>query len=122
MKAPEHWRTPKRGRACKLTLRDGVLECGGAPPLFNSVEQENGEVWKTERRAFTQFLLVVIEDDPGAEGIDKHQTRVDERRRRSVTFQMIRSNNPSAEQRQSQSANNADHPGRKIRTQNIDRR
>src|SRR5262249_25508082 len=38
IKAPEHWRPPKRGRPCKLTLRAGVLECSCAPPFFGSVE------------------------------------------------------------------------------------
>ena len=33
-KAAKHWRTPKCGRARKLTFRACVLECGGAPPLF----------------------------------------------------------------------------------------
>ena len=71
---------------------------------------------------FWVMCFWIGEDDPGAEGINQHQTRVDERRRKSVTLQMIRSNNPSADQRQSQSAYNADHPGRKIGTENIDRR
>ena len=33
-KAAKHCRTPKCGRARKLTFRTCILECGGAPPLF----------------------------------------------------------------------------------------
>ena len=121
MKASEHWRIPKRGRTCKLTLRAGVLECGGAPPLFNSVELENGEVWKIERRAFTQLLLILIKNDPRQKSVNDRQTRVDERGRRCVRFEVICSNDPSGDQRQSQPADDADHPCRKIGADNINR-
>jgi hypothetical protein len=29
-KAPDHWRTPKRGREDALALRAWILECGGS--------------------------------------------------------------------------------------------
>ena len=66
--------------------------------------------------------LVLIEDDPRHKSINDRQARIDERRRRRVRLKMIRSNDPSADQRQSQPADNADHPGWKIRTEDIDRR
>jgi hypothetical protein len=34
MKAPEHWRNPKRGGKIEHRKIACVLECGGAPPLF----------------------------------------------------------------------------------------
>ena len=66
--------------------------------------------------------LVLIKDDPRQKGIDNRQGRVDERRRRRITFEMICSDNPPGDQRKSQSADDADHPGWKIRAENVDRR
>src|SRR5713101_8264448 len=39
-KAAEHWRTPKRGRRCKRTVRACVLECGAAAPLSRELPQD----------------------------------------------------------------------------------
>src|SRR5207244_11319924 len=36
----EHCRTPKRGRPYKRRLRACVVECGGAPPLFERIAWE----------------------------------------------------------------------------------
>jgi hypothetical protein len=66
--------------------------------------------------------LVVVEDDPGAEGINQHQTRVDERRRKSVTLQMIRSNNPSLISVRVSPLTMQIIQAGKIGTENIDRR
>src|SRR5215470_5731201 len=66
--------------------------------------------------------LVLIKNDPRQKCIDDCQARIDERRGRSVRFEVIRPNNPSAAQRKSQPADDADHPGWKIRTENVDRR
>jgi len=66
--------------------------------------------------------LVLVKNDPRHKSINDRQARIDERRRRRVRLKMIRSNDPSADQRQSQPADNADHPGWKIRTEDIDRR
>ena len=38
VKAAEHCRTPKRGRHRKSQFFASVLECGGAPPLFDFSE------------------------------------------------------------------------------------
>ena len=64
--------------------------------------------------------LVLVKDDPGQIGINDCQTGVDQRRRRRITFEMIGSDNPPGDQRKSQSADDTDHPGWKIRTENID--
>jgi len=64
--------------------------------------------------------LVLVKNDPRRKSVDDRQARVDERCRRGVRFEVISSNNPSADQRKRQPADNADHPGRKIGTENID--
>ena len=66
------------------------------------------------------YILVLVKDDPRQKSVNDRQTRIDERRRRRITFKMIRSDNPTADQRQSQPADNADHPCWKIGTENID--
>ncbi len=38
-KAAKHCRTPKRGRDCERIFLACVLECGGAPPLLDSLSQ-----------------------------------------------------------------------------------
>jgi hypothetical protein len=65
-------------------------------------------------------VLVLIKNDPRHKSVNYRQAGVDEWCRRGVRFEVISSNNPSADQRQSQPAYNADHPCRKIGTENID--
>ena len=43
--------------------------------------------------------LVLVENDPRQEGVNDRQARVDERRWRRVPLKMIRSNDPSGNQR-----------------------
>src|SRR5947208_16777362 len=57
--------------------------------------------------------LVLVKNDPRHKSVNDRQARVDERGWRCVRFEMIRSNNPSADQRQSQPADDTDHPCRK---------
>ena len=67
-------------------------------------------------------VLVLIKNDPGHKSVNYRQARIDERRWRRVRLKMIRSNDPSTDQRQSQPADNADHPCWKIGAKNVDRR
>ena len=68
------------------------------------------------------LVLVLIKNDPRHKSVNDRQARVDERRRRRVRFKVIRPDKPSADQGQSQPADNADHPSRKIGAENINRR
>jgi len=68
----------------------------------------------------TLSVLVLIKNDPCHKSVNYGQARIDERRRRGVRLKMIRSNDPSADQCQSQPADNTDHPCRKIGTENVD--
>jgi hypothetical protein len=49
-KAAEDCRTPKRGRPCEHTLRACVLECGGAPPLFERIMRGHGTAQDVDQR------------------------------------------------------------------------
>ena len=66
--------------------------------------------------------LVLVKNDPRHKSVNGGQARIDERRWRRVLLKMIRSNDPPGDQRKNQPADDADHPGWKIRTENIDRR
>ena len=50
------------------------------------------------------------------------RARIDERRRTEIWLQMAHLHNPVRHKSQRQPAYNADHPGRKIGTEDIDRR
>ena len=67
-------------------------------------------------------MSVLVKENPRREGEDDHETRVDEWRRTEVGFQVADLQDPMGNQRQRQSANNADHPCRKIGAEKIDSR
>src|SRR6266496_681126 len=66
-------------------------------------------------------MSVLVKQNPRREGEDDHQAGIDQRRRTEVRFQLAHLNNPMSDERQRQSADNADHPCRKIGTDDIDR-
>jgi hypothetical protein len=63
--------------------------------------------------------LILVKNDPRHKSVNERQASIDKRRRRRVRLEMIRSNDPSGNQRQSQPADNADHPCWKIGAENI---
>jgi hypothetical protein len=65
-------------------------------------------------------MSVLVKKNPGREGEDDHQARIDERGRTEVWLQMADLNDPMRNERQGQSADDADHPCRKVRAKNID--
>ena len=67
-------------------------------------------------------MSVLVKENPRREGEDDHETRVDEWRRTEVGFQVADLQDPMGNQRQRQSANNTDHPCRKIGAEKIDSR
>jgi hypothetical protein len=66
-------------------------------------------------------MSVLVEKNPGREGENDHETRINEGRRTNVRFEIANLNDPMRDQCKRQSAQDADHPGRKIRAENIDR-
>src|SRR6266480_278361 len=64
-------------------------------------------------------MSVLVEQNPGRECEDDHQRRIDERRRTNVRFQFANLNDPVRDEGQSKAAQDTDHPGRKIGTENI---
>ena len=64
----------------------------------------------------------LVEQNPSRECEDDHQRRIDERRRTNVRFQVAHLDNPMRDERERQSADDADHPRRKIGTENVDGR
>src|SRR5437868_14826801 len=64
-------------------------------------------------------ISVLIKQDPGRECEDDRETRIDERRRAEVWLQVADLNNPVRDERQRQSADDADHPRWKIGAENI---
>jgi hypothetical protein len=63
---------------------------------------------------------VLVKQNPGREREDDHQTRVDQRGRTDVRLQVTHLRNPMRDQRQRQSAQDADHPCWKIGAEHID--
>src|SRR5947208_16803074 len=67
-------------------------------------------------------MSVLVEQNPGRECEDDQQRRIDERRRTNVRFQFANLNNPVRDEGQRKAAQDTNHPGRKIGTENINRR
>src|SRR3954451_11987371 len=66
-------------------------------------------------------MSVLVKQKPGREGEDDHEARVDERSRTEISFQVANLQDPVGNERQRQPAQDADHPGRKVRAEDIDR-
>ena len=66
-------------------------------------------------------MSVLVKQNPGREGEEDRETRVDEWRRTQVGFQIAKLNDPMSNQRQRNSAQDADHPRGEIRAEDIDR-
>src|SRR4051794_24986436 len=60
-------------------------------------------------------ISILVEQNPGRECENDHQARINERARTEEGFQIAGLNDPMGDERQGKSANDADHPGRKIR-------
>src|ERR1043166_4003544 len=67
-------------------------------------------------------MSVLVQQDPGREREDDHQTRIDERRRTDVRFQVLHLDEPVRDKCQRQPAQKTNHPSREVRAKNVDRR
>ena len=67
-------------------------------------------------------MSVLVEQNPGRECENDHEARVDQRSRTEVRFQFANLNDPVRDEGQRKAAQDTNHPGRKIGTENINRR
>lgn len=66
-------------------------------------------------------MLILVKQNPSGKGEDDHQRRIDERRGTQVWLQIPRLGDPMGDECQGQPAQDADHPRREVRAENIDR-
>src|ERR1044072_4498841 len=103
--------------ALAITIRLTILRMNLSRSTFCSVETS-----LSNRRASRFMTSVLVKQNPSREREDDHQTRINERRRTDVRFQVSLLDDPMGDKCQRQPAQNADHPRWEVRAENVHRR